>query len=231
MILRNQKAGHSLLVAGNGLKVKRLPAVRPSLKNWRHDNIVARARPDIPARHIGGATTGRTYQAALRSPGVKVSRRWVLWRFLRIVAFAAYFWLGVLRRRMTIKNAGERLRVDAARFRRLLEGLGGVLIKVGQQMSQRPDLLPPEYCDELENLLHEIPTKIDDSYVVDAIERQSGKSMRDIFAEFNFNPVGSASVSCVYHAVLLTGEKVAVKVRRPRIQEEFTADLRAVDWV
>jgi ubiquinone biosynthesis protein len=239
MILWDQKTGRILLVARNGLNTGSLPAPRPSQQRWRNSTIASRdrpgvasrARPDIPARHVGGATTGRTYEAALRTRAVKVSRRRVFWRFLRIVGYGAYFYAGVLRNRVQIKNARERVRVDAVRFRKLLEYLGGVLIKVGQQMSQRPDLLPPEYCDELENLLHEIPTKIDDDFVVAAIERQAGRPMREIFSEFNFNPVGSASVSCVYNATLLKGDKVAVKIRRPRIQEEFTADLTAVDWV
>ncbi|HEX8136699.1 MAG TPA: AarF/UbiB family protein [Pyrinomonadaceae bacterium] len=239
MILWDQKTGRILLVPRNSFETRSLPVTRPSQQQWRNANLASRARPklaprarpDIPARHVGGATTGHTYEAALRSRAVKVSRRRVFWRFLRIVGYGAYFYLGVLQNRVRIKNARERMRVDAVRFRKLLEYLGGVLIKVGQQMSQRPDLLPPEYCDELENLLHEIPTKIDDDYVVAAIERQAGRPMKEIFSEFDFEPVGSASVSCVYNATLLNGHKVAVKIRRPRIQEQFTADLTAVDWV
>jgi ubiquinone biosynthesis protein len=240
MILWDQKTGRILLVARNGFDNRSLPAPRPSLQKWQQAaarsraraGLPSRARPDIPARHMGGATTGRTYEAALRSRAVKVKRRRVLWRFLRIVGFGAYFYFGVLRNRVRIKNGRERMRTDAVRFRKLLEQLGGVLIKVGQQMSQRPDLLPPEYCDELENLLHEIPTKIDETYVVEAIERQAGKPLQEVFSEFDFEPVGSASVSCVYNATLRRGgDRVAVKIRRPRIQEEFTADLMAVDWV
>jgi predicted unusual protein kinase regulating ubiquinone biosynthesis (AarF/ABC1/UbiB family) len=55
--------------------------------------------------------------------------------------------------------------------------------------------------------------------------------VEDAFADFDFDPVGSASVSCVYRAVLREGDVVAVKIRRPHIEREFTADLDAINWL
>ena len=62
------------------------------------------------------------------------------------------------------------------------------------------------------------------------IERMTGKPIRETFAVFDPEPIGSASLSCVYQAQLFTGELVAVKVRRPGIGRKFAADLRALDW-
>ena len=52
-----------------------------------------------------------------------------------------------------------------------------------------------------------------------------------MFAVFDPEPIGSASLACVYQAQLKTGEKVAVKVRRPGIGPLIAADLRALDWI
>jgi predicted unusual protein kinase regulating ubiquinone biosynthesis (AarF/ABC1/UbiB family) len=171
-------------------------------------------------------------QRALLSAPVKVSSLRTLWRLLRLLSVAAYFCLGVLWHKLSRKPAVERHKLDAVMFRRLLERLGGVLIKVGQQMSQRTDLLPPAYCDELRNLLDELPDKIDRADVEAAVERQMRRPLADVFADFVFDPVvGSASVACVYEAYLHTGEKVAVKIRRPGIYKSFTADLNALAWI
>jgi predicted unusual protein kinase regulating ubiquinone biosynthesis (AarF/ABC1/UbiB family) len=185
-------------------------------------------------QHTPALLVGRkelSYQALLRTNAVKVNRVWVFLRLLRLLFFGLSFWVGVLWHRITIKDVEERQKVDAKRFRILLVNRGGVLIKVGQQLSQRPDLLPPAYCDELRALLDELPTKIARADVVAAIEEQTKKSLWETFAEFDFETIGSASVSCVYRAVLHNGDEVAVKVRRPNIQKAFTADLDALDWL
>ncbi|HEY0097651.1 MAG TPA: AarF/UbiB family protein, partial [Pyrinomonadaceae bacterium] len=178
--------------------------------------------------------TGKTdlaYQALLRSSAIRVNRVWVFFRLLRLLYFGFYFWVGLLWHRLTITNVEERQKIDAKRFRRLLVNRGGVMIKVGQQLSQRPDVLPPVYCDELRTLLDDLPIKIDKKDVILAIRRQTGMAVDEAFADFNFDPVGSASVSCVYRAVLHEGDVVAVKIRRPNILKEFTADLDAINWL
>jgi ubiquinone biosynthesis protein len=62
-----------------------------------------------------------------------------------------------------------------------------------------------------------------------AIERATGRPLAATFAAFDPEPLGAASVACVYHAVLHTGEEVAVKVRRPGIAALFAADLATLD--
>jgi ubiquinone biosynthesis protein len=203
--------------------------LQPVWPNWDAPALVE--LPRAGRGHLRGATTGDTYQAALRSREVKVSRIWVFLRLIRVLSYLGYFWVGVVGHRLSGMELEASQRLDAVRFREILEALGGVLIKVGQQLSQRPDFVPAAYCDELENFLHEIDKKIDPADVEAAIKRQLGKSVDEVFADFDWDPIGSASVSCVYKAVLHTGEVVAVKVRRPQIQKEFTADLTALEWL
>ena len=184
-----------------------------------------------PPHRLGFARSGRTLHAALRSSEVKVNQVWVLIRLVRIALYFAYFYLGTLRHRLEGRTQDERDVLNAPRFRRLMEELGGVFIKIGQQLSQRPDVLPLAYCDELRDLLKDVGERIPLPAVEAAIKRRTGKTITETFSYFNPDPIGSASVSCVYEATLYTGEDVAVKVRRPGIEKAFTADLKALKWV
>ena len=118
----------------------------------------------------------------------------------------------------------------AARFRRCLEWAGASMIKVGQQLSVRADLLPYAYCIELGKLLDNVPP-IPTQKAISIIERNLGRPIEEIFDTFDPTPIGSASLACVYQAVLKTGERVAVKVQRPGIGRLISADLRALDWL
>src|SRR5262245_4827091 len=159
-------------------------------------------RSEDDARRGETTTTPNVYQAALRTPKVRVSYLWVVWRLLRVSLALGYWALGVFLNRFSRMELEERERKNAVRFRKTLERLGGVLIKVGQQMSQRPDILPAAYCDELLMLLRNIPERIPIAAVEAAIRRQTGKSIDELFCRFDWEPVGSASVACVYKAVL-----------------------------
>lgn len=175
--------------------------------------------------------TGRTLREALRSKEIKVSRLWVLVRLSRIAFYFTQFYLGSLRNRLDRVPDEDREVRDGKRFRELLEQLKGVFIKVGQQLSQRPDILPVAYCNELQDFLEDIGDKIPFSEVEAAVKRRTGKTIAETFLYFDPDPIGSASVSCVYKAYLHNGKEVAVKVRRPGIEWAFTADLRALKWI
>ncbi|HEV7902263.1 MAG TPA: AarF/UbiB family protein [Pyrinomonadaceae bacterium] len=229
-----QGNGQGLLPAGNGFRRSGTTDARPRdasspLDNWRHATPSERDPQHSPSFLVGH--TDLAYQALLRSSTVKVSRVWVFFRLVRLLFFGLLFWVSVLWNRLSPMAVEERQKVDAKRFRDLLIFLGGVMIKVGQQLSQRPDVLPPAYCDELRTLLDDLPIKISKQDVQAAIYRQSRQAVDEIFAEFNYDPVGSASVSCVYWARLPEGDEVAVKVRRPGLLKAFTADLDAINWL
>jgi ubiquinone biosynthesis protein len=118
----------------------------------------------------------------------------------------------------------------AVRLRRIFEDTGGSFAKLGQQLSMRADLLPYAYCQELGKILDQA-RPISTQEAIAIIERNLGRSLRDVFEIFDPEPIGSASLACVYQAKLRTGDRVAVKVRRPGIGPLIAADLRALDWL
>lgn len=143
-----------------------------------------------------------------------------LWGFIR---FYAGNLSDMLRGRDTIQNR-------AARLRRVFESAGPTFAKLGQQLSMRADMLPYAYCAELSKMLDRaavFPTE----QAIQIVERGLGKPLSDVFEVFDPVAIGSASLACVYQARLLTGERVAVKVRRPGIGPLIAADLRALDWI
>jgi predicted unusual protein kinase regulating ubiquinone biosynthesis (AarF/ABC1/UbiB family) len=125
----------------------------------------------------------------------------------------------------------------ACLLRETISKMGPTFIKLGQQLSMRLDLLPYPYTSELEKLLDDLDA-FDTETALQVVERAVGQSRgvplvprEQIFSAFDQKAIGAASVACVYHAVLKTGEHVAVKVRRPGIGQQFAADLRALKWV
>jgi ubiquinone biosynthesis protein len=111
------------------------------------------------------------------------------------------------------------------RLRRTLEELGATYVKLGQLLSGRGDLLPPDYISELSKLLDAAPpVPIDDIRAV--IDEELGAPVDDLFATFDEAPIASASIGQVHRATLPDGTVVAVKVQRPGIEAVVEADLR-----
>src|SRR5690348_11893343 len=106
------------------------------------------------------------------------------------------------------------------RIRLVLEELGPSFIKLGQLMSTRADLFPPEYIEEFKKLQDRVPA-IPFSEVKGVIERELGRPLGEIFAEFDPESIAAASVGQVHTARLFSGEKVAVKVIRPGIEKKI----------
>jgi predicted unusual protein kinase regulating ubiquinone biosynthesis (AarF/ABC1/UbiB family) len=150
-----------------------------------------------------------------------------LGRLLEWLVFAADVVGGNLLDRLSRRSTVER---RAVRLRQAIERAGGTFIKFGQQIAMRIDLVPWEYCVELSKLLDRMqPFPL--PHALAAIERSTGRPWHETFAVFDPEPVGSASIACVYQATLKDGTKVAVKIRRPEIGEVFMADFRVLDWV
>jgi ubiquinone biosynthesis protein len=108
--------------------------------------------------------------------------------------------------------------------RHTLEDLGPTYIKLGQILSTRPDLLPPEYIDELSRLL-DAASPVPSEEVLAELEGELGASAADIFAHFDENPIAAASIGQAHHAVLRNGDQVVVKVQRPGVERVVAADL------
>jgi len=137
------------------------------------------------------------------------------------------FVIGTLWDRLWRRDSESR---RAVRLRRTFERVGGTFIKFGQQMAMRIDLLPWAYTVELAKMLDNIPP-FPVEQALEIIEDSTGQKWQDIFAIFDPEPIGSASIACVYQAQLKSGDSVAVKVRRPKIGELFMADFKAFDWL
>lgn len=105
-----------------------------------------------------------------------------------------------------------------------LKAMGPTYIKLGQLLSTRPDLLPDPYLEEL-STLQDNAEPIPFNSVREIVENEIHARISHAFNEFNEEPIASASIGQVHHAVLRSGAKVAVKIQRPGVREKFLRDL------
>ncbi len=111
---------------------------------------------------------------------------------------------------------GERLRLAC-------EELGPIFIKLGQVLSTRPDIIPPELIIEL-NKLQDRVAPFDGEEFCALVEKSLGKPLDEAFSAFDRQPLASASIAQVHTATLHTGEDVVVKAVRPHIEEIIKKD-------
>ena len=110
------------------------------------------------------------------------------------------------------------------RVRLALEELGPTFVKLGQILSTRPDLIPPDYIEELQKLQDKVPPFAYEQ-VEQIIKRELGAKVLEIFESLEQKPFAAASLGQVHQAILKDGEKVVVKVQRPDIEKIIETDL------
>jgi ubiquinone biosynthesis protein len=157
------------------------------------------------------------------SPSPKISR----WRGFQVLFLLIRHRLEVRFGRMTGRMTAEQ---SAIRTRKLLEGLGGIWVKLGQILSLRVDLLDPILCRELSRLQYQVGgfpwpaarAVLEAELGADALTR--------VFSHFDIEPFAAASICQVHRATLRKNNAaVVVKVQRPEVERQFTTDLRFVD--
>ena len=156
-------------------------------------------------------------------------------RFATITTVLARHGMGELGQRLLRRSRRGDLPAGAGyltpvRLRRVLEELGPSFIKLGQLMSTRADVFPPEYIDELTKLQDSVPPVPFDE-IRQVLERELKKPLKEAFAEFDETAMAAASVAQVHAAHLAGGEKVAVKIIRPGIAKMIRNDIHLMYYL
>ncbi len=119
-------------------------------------------------------------------------------------------------------------RQQAKRLRGALEELGPTFSKLGQVLSTRPDLLPPEYIEELTMLQSHVPP-MPESEVVRVAEQELKVPWEDVFESIDPKPLAAGTIAQVHRATLETGDRVVVKVQRPTARADIEQDLALLE--
>src|SRR3990170_3700287 len=162
-------------------------------------------------------------------------------RFLAVSSLAARIYFGY--KAITVRERRLNLPADEADSRRraqhawsaqeiydLAVRQQGLLIKFGQIVGSRPDLIPDEYVSALSRLQDQVPAR-----PFPVIERQVVRELRrplhDVFSQFDREPIASASLAQVHRATLKDGRTVAVKVQYPGIWDIVRTDLDSIRFL
>lgn len=119
-------------------------------------------------------------------------------------------------------------RKQARHLRAALEELGPTFAKLGQVLSTRPDLLPPEFIEELATLQDNVPP-LTEEQVVRVMEQELGVPWEDVFESIDPKPMAAGTIAQVHRATLTDGARVVVKVQRPNAREEIEQDLALLE--
>jgi predicted unusual protein kinase regulating ubiquinone biosynthesis (AarF/ABC1/UbiB family) len=186
-----------------------------------------------PAARASHTTSSRGKSQAPTTPPLNLRRR-----LRKALAFGArmvggFLWWELLLVRILGRERVARSRLPrfvalARRFRTLAIDLGGVWIKLGQFLSSRVDILPPEVVAELQDLQDAVPPERSD-VMLQTIEKELGRPLAQLFSEFDPTPIAAASFGQAYMAVLRDPERrVIVKVQRSNLDAIVRTDLRAL---
>ncbi|MER2090905.1 MAG: AarF/UbiB family protein [Sporosarcina sp.] len=163
-------------------------------------------------------------------------KRFAFYRIFRIVWMSVKFFIQVslFQRRYkgrftpSVNEKWERLVTKQAKeYKRIALDLGGLMIKMGQFLSTRADIMPPSFIAELEGLTDHV-TAVPAEKAIGLLEDEWNTRYEDHLINLSDGPVASASIGEVYKAILRDGTPVAVKIQRPDIERILRVDFRAM---
>lgn len=127
-------------------------------------------------------------------------------------------------------SGNNRRRQRAQQLQKAISGLGPAIIKAGQALASRPDLLPSEYLEELQKLQDDVP-RFSNQLALATVEEELGIKFGDVFELVEEEPVAAASIGQVYKARLkANGDLVALKIQRPNCEDIIALDLYILRW-
>ncbi|WP_024544797.1 AarF/ABC1/UbiB kinase family protein [Picosynechococcus sp. NKBG15041c] len=179
--------------------------------------------PSVAPDHKLGSTTLTRYDAEAIARHYRWRPWQSIWRACTIIWLFGWFALQLWLDSKSEEKAAIRAR-RANKLREILTYLGPTFIKVGQALSTRPDLIRPDFLEELIKLQDQLPS-FDNEIAFAIIEKDIGRSVDSIYQEISPHPIAAASLAQVYQARLYSGEEVAVKVQRPNLLPVLTLDL------
>src|SRR5574341_1114254 len=173
----------------------------------------------------------------MQASRLRARYRHIMWFFARSTA-SVVFWEVVLPRlgllSLSRGTRSARYRQIAAQFRAMAIRMGGVMIKLGQFLSARLDVLPVEITEELSGLQDEVPAE-DFAAIRRLAEAELGARLEEIFARFEADPLAAASLGQVHRALLRVDapeaedfREVVVKIQRPFIDQLIEVDFSAL---
>jgi predicted unusual protein kinase regulating ubiquinone biosynthesis (AarF/ABC1/UbiB family)/nucleotide-binding universal stress UspA family protein len=220
-----EEVGADLLVVGNVGMAGRREFLLGNVPNRVSHNarcsvLIVNTTPDVargaPARGFD-ARTG----SVVAGPERETTDAGLMGRSMRIGAVMAKH--GV--RYLFSRGKGEdNVRAQARRLCEAMEELGPTFAKLGQVLSTRPDLLPPEFIEELATLQDHCPP-LTEQEVVQVMEQELGVPWEDVFECIEPQPMAAGTIAQVHKAALTDGSRVVVKVQRPSAEGDILRDL------
>jgi len=181
----------------------------------------------LPRRQFREVSAGDATLSQMRFVTFEASRRVAFRRLLTWLNLVMSFAVGTALDWLTGRDTPGR---RAQRLRRAFERNDAPFIKLGMHLAARIDFLPWAYCNELARMTDRMaPYPLPEALA--AVERATRQPIQITFSDFDPQPILSSAVACSYQAILRSGEKVIVKVRRPGIGPQFMADILAFNWL
>ena len=128
------------------------------------------------------------------------------------------------------QNTDEPELPPPAVLRNILSDLGPVYVKLGQLLSTRPDLLPPDYIEALTDLQANVPVVAWEE-MESVLHQEIQRPLDQIFQDISREAIAAGSIAQIHKATLKTGEEVAIKIQRPGIEAIVDQDIALISTV